>query len=128
MVVVSPVNGQEIDVNSLVDAVRVLASESPTNIYMPAVRGEKCHYSSGDCKNGSRGCIVGQALARIGLNPADFETCDGVAPSAAKVVGDLSGEWGAAAWLRCVQSHQDAGKSWIASIRYADEQGSYREV
>lgn len=123
MIVKSPVNGIEIDVDSLVNAVRSLAEKSPDNIYMPAVRGEKCKYSSGQCKDGSCGCIVGQGLAAIGLNPADFEDDNGRPPSAAKIVGDCSNVWSKpASWLRRVQYYQDQGKTWSRAIILADKQ------
>ena len=122
MIVKSPVNGQEIDVDALVQAVRDLAKESPENIYLPALSGENCRYSTGQCDNGSCGCIVGQALARIGLDPASFEEM-GNSPSASKVVGALSGKWGPGTWLRCVQQAQDSGRRWAIAIEVADEQG-----
>lgn len=124
--VISPVTGAEINVSELCAAVRRLASESPLNIYLPAIKGGKCRYSSGECKDGSIGCIVGQALRAIGLDPAAFDNAEVLAPSAAKVVGDLGGNWGPGAWLLEVQRGQDAGRSWRVAVADADEQGELR--
>ena len=49
---------------ALIKAVKELVKESPDNTYDSS--GGQCYYAKGHCKNGSVGCLFGQALRKIG--------------------------------------------------------------
>ena len=52
-------------IDSLYDAVNKLIEENPDNLYNGTIE-DSCSYVAGKCSNGSIGCLIGQALDRIG--------------------------------------------------------------
>ena len=99
--------------------VRLLAKESPNNVY-ESVSGNGCLYTRGRCSNGSQGCIVGQALCRLGFEThcAEQDTFDVADVSTLLECLGISGD---PTWLQSVQEWQDAGFPWHRAIARADD-------
>lgn len=112
------------DALKLARAVRGLANRWPNNRYRIPPGDENCSYTRGNCSNGSRGCIVGQAELRAFGRPGStyqIRAQGGIRISA--IVGKVAGKPLAAiiGWLEVVQSNQDVGMTWGAAIERADE-------
>ena len=110
---------QKLDIDKLIAAIRELAAESPDNIYD---RGQShaCSYVVGECSNGTQGCIVGQALRRLGLETPDFkEPVDDYLFNHYDCgrVDDVS----RTLWLIAVQTEQDSSNTWAYAVEDADE-------
>ena len=105
----------------VIQAVRDLANANPEFIYEaknPSYRGQ-CFY----VEDGKPSCIVGQALAKLGLTIDQLSLFDN------EVTGDISAEAVGKVlglnditrtWLRDVQASQDAGLRWAAAVARAD--------
>lgn len=121
-------NGDKIDADKLIQAVRGLAAERPDFVY-PANpldnAGPACYYTTED---GTPDCIIGCAMDRIG-QPLPAQ--DRVGFNECKLLDDAvySTPWERALdtslekfrWLSRVQQSQDAGYSWSEAVRQADE-------
>lgn len=57
--------GPKITLYDLVKEVIKLAKKYPNNIYPNQFT---CEYSSGKCSNGTHGCLIGQALKKLGFD------------------------------------------------------------
>lgn len=101
--------------------VRKLAAEHPDNIYTkPNAQGAGCFYGKGTCTDGSCGCIVGQALARLGVSVLELDVkLIGYVP---EVMSHLciSDPKKRQSWLFNVQRRQDLGKTWGEAVEWAD--------
>lgn len=115
---------------SLVAAVRSLAEASPDNIYCPEIvdvggNGRNCFYSKGDCSDGSKGCIIGQALVKLGFdvarlddNPPNVEGLLAGWRDYAEIENDTSE---LQCWLAEVQESQDLGETWGQAVTRAND-------
>lgn len=102
----------------LVTAVRQLAADCPDCKYIRPAIGS-CSYSKGQCTNGSVGCIIGQALAALGIDVSALDT-NGVM-NARTVLTRLGGfDDAAIEWADGVQGKQDNGATWVEAIKFAD--------
>ena len=110
---------QKLDIDKLIAAIRELAAESPDNIYD---RGQShaCSYVVGECSNGTQGCIVGQALRRLGLETPDLPTHVDIYLSLIFDCGVAGGDT-RLLWVSVVQSEQDSGNTWAYAVKSADE-------
>lgn len=102
--------------SDLVAEVRRLADEQPDFIYKQP-SGSHCSYRP---QGGNDGCIVGQALRRLGWEvpfllddgPIDDNIQEGRFP--------VDATRAEARWLLSIQSWQDCGASWGKAIHYTD--------
>ena len=105
--------------DSLVAEVRKIAVERPDTIYC----GGPCYYDSGECNDGSVGCLIGQALSAVDwsiYNPGQDSTIS-------VLLGVKGFEGSRVDWCRRVQQMQDNGRTWGECITYADEWKEYQD-
>lgn len=118
-------------IDDLVREVRRLATEKPENVYLG-----RFSYVSGECSDGSVGCIVGQAFRAIGIDPAKYDSfCgQGIAANAGRAaadafaISDIDIRCSKAHWLRSVQGSQDRGDTWSAAVAFADSRNPPRSL
>jgi len=112
--------GMTFDVATLKGHVRRLAEEHPDNVYNKPDGIGPCVYGSGTCTDGSVGCIVGQGLKAMGVDPVALDEYVGEEPSG---IDDILDDAGLARdpWLSDVQAAQDEGRTWARAVRYADD-------
>lgn len=104
--------------------IRALAEERPDFVYTAQVSddpddvmcgyvGEQAHSTKGE------GCIVGQALQRLGVTEGDLLAFDG--STATLVIQEFTGQddQESVRWARAVQAQQDQGVSWGDAISFA---------
>jgi hypothetical protein len=110
----------------VVAQVRALAQEWPEHVYEPPAgpvdSGNRCSYLVG---SDGHGCIVGQALLRLGVNPDALSRVEGqeAATAVSEVAHlDASNDWPELDWLNHVQEAQDERKPWGVAVAAADEQ------
>lgn len=105
--------------------VRALAAERPDFVYTAQVSADPndvmCGYA-GEQSNSTNGegCIVGQALQRLGVSKMELLALDG--EIATRVIEDITGMILAdnTRWVRAVQAFQDMGMSWGGAVSFAD--------
>lgn len=106
-----------------------LAQESPDNTYagIPGLYPPVCKYAEGKCRNGSVGCIFGQAFQRLGVDPAEVDWIgEGVISDVLEALR-IETDSGQRVWADKVQEEQDRGICWDEAIEAADaEVDSYR--
>lgn len=111
----------------VINEVRKLAAERPDFIYTQ--QGQvwdnysTCSYVSAKLgETYGEGCIVGQALQRLGVSKDRLDNLEG--NGASSVLADLEilpvGDKGTLSWLDRVQLKQDLGLSWGESIVRVD--------
>lgn len=120
-------------VQDVVREVRRIAEEEPDFVYTiqpeNATSGS-CYYASADGQGNGRGCIVGQALGRLGVSMEALGDLDkGEEASVIRVLPDIlpvyASDEGALNWLSDVQHQQDIGYQWGAAVRSADVTEEY---
>lgn len=111
----------------VVEQVVALAAERPEFVYRPVTDGKTsglCSYVTGEH---GQGCLVGQALMRLGIPEealATFEReagekgLDTGAPNALPELGVIC-DHDDLDWLADVQLHQDAGHPWGQAVEEA---------
>lgn len=110
-------------VEDLIATVRKLITETPDNVYKPDNTVGRCFYNSGECKNGSHGCVFGQAFRLLGEEVEDVSGGD------PRDTGIVSIFWRMriyftpqqADWCHTVQSCQDNRQSWSKALEIADK-------
>jgi hypothetical protein len=122
----------EIRIEDLVANVRELAASRPDNIYQPASAApptapqRKCSYLTGNCHDGTVGCLLGQALLAIGFTAHQLRRIDTL--SIEEALASLSEvdsghvDGGHVAWLMAVQCGQDEGHTWRRAVELADQE------
>lgn len=112
-----------VDVKDLIKAVREVAAENPDHVYK-SQNGGGCNYTEAD---GSLGCIVGHAMAKLGKQlppPGDYDmdmvTSSYVSSDAWSDLLDVGSASYESRWIRRVQSYQDTGSPWSEAVRLAD--------
>lgn len=123
---------ENITIENVVAEVRKLASEQPDFNYMsqsPDQSDTGCSYLGAVIGvEGGQGCIVGQALTRLGVPAVVLREHEG--SGARHVIAALRETAGAymteaehvlAYWLGNVQAHQDRGDPWAEAVALADE-------
>lgn len=122
-----PLSEMEIDVVELLNIIRKLATESPDAVYDLGDDTKTCYYSKGECGKGI-GCIIGQALLKMGV---DVELLDQI-PSLGGImnirqiinrhpysfVNAPDYRW--IHWIHQIQIEQDLKHTWIYALREAD--------
>lgn len=121
-------DGDVIDVQALITAVRELAAERPDFVY-PVNSGNRapsCYYTKPD---GTGDCIIGCAMERIG-HPLPVQNRDGEGATKLLSAPVSSALWAWALnipeagrehrWLGRVQAQQDTGDSWGDAVAYAN--------
>lgn len=98
-----------------------LVKRSPDNVYDSGEGHGACYYHKGKCTDGSRGCIMGQALKACGvsdyaLKGLGVETINVVCTT--EEVGYSERE---VDWLSCLQGAQDTYKTWGSALAQANE-------
>ncbi len=99
------------DLERLVLEVRKIATERPDVVYLG-----NCYYDSGECTDGSVGCLLGQALQAIDW-PIYERNPQG------SIVYLLFNEGytdDRVIWCRDVQTKQDSSREWAGCVKYAD--------
>jgi hypothetical protein len=125
-----------ITLKQLVHKVRELATASPDNKYV-TTDGKNCFYNSGQCSNGSVGCIFGQALRALGVTEdidiwsvnagtAEYSIRSLIPKLVAEgyMVGVTLEHTNILSWCAFVQSAQDEQQTWGEAIQRADGQYS----
>ncbi len=113
-------------VPEVITEMRKIATERPDFVYVeqpmnePERRTSGCSYVSASVGlSEGEGCIVGQALQRLGFDKAALQPFDGhVASAALTGLGVTHGEGDY--WIDKVQSKQDTGSSWGEAVRLVD--------
>lgn len=105
-------------IKDVVDQVVKLASEYPDCVYS-GVGGDCCN-KTGECSNGSVGCIVGQALILAGVDPDCIEDSSDIYNVADSLWSDVSDYEDKLDWLAEVQSLQDGGNKWGVAVSKAN--------
>lgn len=124
-------------IEAIIAEVRKVAAERPDFVY--AEQPERvalvkrlnilngaldCSYvgayeGSVDTDQAGEGCIVGQALKRLGVSSYQLRNVEG--RSASSAIGYLTGSTKGTGWLNLVQSGQDGGLSWSEAIANAGD-------
>lgn len=106
--------------------IKELAAERPTYTYVKPKGAQFCLYVHEDSSGApikGEGCIVGQALVALGVDP---NTLVDVFMDAESLLYDFgindNSESGTdAEWVEKAQSAQDFGKEWAVAVEAADE-------
>lgn len=110
--------------HGLLTEIRKLADESPACKYERPTKGfaGACFYTKGVCTNGSEGCIIGQALAKLGHieKLVEFDECGGKNAEAAIHALGLTISETDVQWCSRVQRAQDGGRCWGYAVGYAE--------
>lgn len=109
--------------NELVTKIRELGEKYPFATYQKPDECTTCRYDIGHVENGpnSCGCIVGQAMREV--SPENYERIASKEISftyLSRCVLEL-GPCIQTIWIQSVQNAQDAGLSWGAAIKQANE-------
>ena len=56
-----------ITAKQILKTVKELAKENPDTVYVSPNDEGLCFYTKGACSNGTEGCIIGQALVKLGV-------------------------------------------------------------
>jgi hypothetical protein len=122
-----------ITVSDVINQVRLLANQNPDFVYRPSYERtghEGCSYVTG---SEGKGCIVGQALANLGVERSVLASVEGEhAVGALVAVGIVRSEdphhasrgdaWSPEEkWLMAVQRQQDDSKPWSEAVARADQ-------
>lgn len=114
-------------ISGLEKRVREIAEQRPDVRYPHT----QCFYSRGKCLDESTGCLIGQALADLGVDMAALNKLE---EDATYGVHDLYREHsddpltGDFTWLKRVQTNQDRGETWGECVKWADAQKSPHPV
>lgn len=107
----------------VVAQVRNLAAERPGYVYSPG-EYESCSYVTGE---DGQGCIIGQAVQRLGVPAELLEALEdkaagglGVKSLLSTLLGDEEAFSPAGSWLASVQARQDASAPWGAAVATTD--------
>src|SRR5690606_1231334 len=112
---------KQIDIKDVVKEVRRLAEEQPDHVYSAPEGEEICSYVTG--KDG-KGCIVGQALSRLGVPESALRGIEGEGAYALpELIPYLAGreDKRSRRWLTLIQSRQDGGRTWWQAVTEADQ-------
>lgn len=116
-------------VKDVVREVRRLAEEKPDFVYTEQEGCDNnlgaCYYASADGQGNGAGCIVGQALGRLGVSQKALEDLDGVEGAAVftvlpTIIPVAPDDGGMLNWLSDVQTGQDIGYQWGTAVKSAD--------
>lgn len=102
-------------VSDLIAKVREIAAERGDVTYCYE---EACCYASGECSDGSIGCVFGQAFAALGIDPASFD--DSPIPTIGHIIRRSRHAGEQLAWCERVQERQDAGYTWGEAVSIAN--------
>lgn len=99
----------------VVKATRDYVAKRPHVSYQPAKPGH-CEYNSGECSDGTCGCLFGQILPTLGI-PTDNELdIAGLLEDYIETEFDET----RISWCLDVQGQQDLGHRWDSCINLAD--------
>jgi hypothetical protein len=107
----------------LEDSIRTVADENPDKIYVRPVRdGDLEPLAVYFTDDGAPSCLVGQALARLGVTIEQVEgnNTDGVLYLFG--TGLIEGDREEVEWLENLQYNQDQGMTWQNAVLVADEE------
>lgn len=127
---------QEVTTLDVVNEIKKLAAEMPDFVYVAdpehKIGSTGCSYIYGGCNKYPEhcGCIVGQALKRLGIDVAEQHE-DAPASLVLRYLGlsDRVGRFVHGAntmlrhsrWISVVQRQQDKGSSWSEAVEAADD-------
>ena len=107
-------------VEAIRDEVLALADEHPDATYVPDGESKTCSYVRGSAA-GQPGCLLGQALIRLGVDPDELAEVEGVQPVGVRIIEVLdamevprSNVVESLAWA---QDLQDDGVPWGSAVR-----------
>lgn len=110
-------------IENIENEIRRIAAENPEYVYDEgdaAAWGQRCYY----VRNGCGSCIVGRALANLGVPIERLEEADsrnGSGVRASTLLTELTGKsLVAARWVQYVQDRQDKGVAWREAVAQAD--------
>ena len=116
-----------INSQDLIQTVRQLANDNPTNCYEGNKDGQGCCYARGKCSNGTIGCILGQAMIAC-----DHEVTEYISDKERQTKqfellyesmineGLIEMSRQDMIWCSEVQKYQDDGETWADAVAYAD--------
>lgn len=115
-------NPNKADLKTVVKTVREIVRQRPDVRYQAK---HVCSYISGACTDGSVGCLIGQALVKLGVEIELGESTKRISDVAHVFCDDATQELSkynnvASVWLMHVQSAQDREEPWIDCVTYAD--------
>ncbi len=119
-----------ITVDDVVNEVRSIATERPEFIYLEQpleneeTRSTTCSYlSAGLYTDEGEGCIVGQALSKLGITDDELRRVENAGAADALIAVGVKGarDLRGFHWLNSVQSQQDIGMPWGDAIAWADQ-------
>lgn len=118
--------------SDIIAEVRKIAKERPDVYYNP---DGMCKYSSGECSDGSIGCIFGQAFTNLGIDAKKFDkypvphhtSINGSTTYVPSIDHILRNEFNCKEvleleWCGTVQNGQDGGLSWKEAVLEADRE------
>lgn len=117
--------------DQIIAEIRTIAAESPYFIYTPPEGEAACLYVHTDPVTDEviegEGCIVGQALVRLGVDADQLGgtlTADSVLRDLEKegllTTAPTGADESKLSWIRNVQCHQDSGVAWREAVEQAD--------
>lgn len=122
-----------ITIDDLIDKVREIASDEPDFRYRTEGSvGGFCSYLGPINGGEGSGCIIGRALVGLGVDMGGIRGLEKVYHTPGPI-GELLYEqvvdvdfdedkdYSKVIWLDLVQNRQDAGDTWSASVKYAEE-------
>ena len=111
----------------LIQQVRQLAQDAPTNLYEGNKDKMGCSYVKGPCSNGSVGCIIGQALILCDESLTEYLSHEDRSTKQFELLHDIMFEDGMIElsledieWIGDVQSRQDDGETWGDAVSKTD--------
>ena len=110
-----------IDLTKLVAAVRALAAENPERVYASCSVAGCVYKPTKQQDGGTYGCIVGEALRRIGVSSTGLDSVDGEQGIYSRLFQIGIRDDVQIDWLTKVQGLQDSGTSWSEAVLKADD-------
>ena len=115
-------NPNKVTLKTLVKTVRDIVRERPDVMYTAKY---VCSYTEGTCTDSSVGCLIGQALVKLGVTFDNDETTKRISTLIQPLCDDSTRELmkynnAASIWLAHVQSAQDRKEVWSDCITDAD--------
>lgn len=114
-------NKRNVSLSALILAVRAIAAEKPDFVYTND--GYQCLYRPKRLKSGVvSGCIIGEALRRIGISTAGLDTpgANGINTQLGRVGFNMNSQ--RVKWLGEVQAQQDTRGTWGTAVSMADKE------
>lgn len=109
-----------ITIGKLKKQILALVKRFPDNVYKPYGKYHNCSYTKGKCTNGSKGCLFGQALIKLKVDPDKLKKLDREIRPIDNLLDQLGIKYTEKQrqWLMAVQDGQDKKLTWKDALRY----------